>query len=246
MLHRMRFRLCYPTAVSTATLCIVLGGSGAIAMGGISTGADVIHGCVNNRTGALRVVHSGQSCRALRKRHGRVVFPGELPIAWNQQGPPGTNGNSGTNGTNGKNGMNGVNGIQGPSGVVGVPLDQEIDGPLPITRVFAKRRSDTALLVTVSGTGFRSTAEGPGDGGVLLGLEAPGTGEVKRFTRLFFTATNEHLALPAGTDIFPSETNVSMPAGMTTLTVSSDSVAPLSTDGNDRFWITVVEVAPVS
>jgi hypothetical protein len=54
-------------------------------------GADgTIHGCYAQNTGLLRVVAEGTTCNAR-----------ELPIQWNQQGPPGAKGDRGARGPKG-------------------------------------------------------------------------------------------------------------------------------------------------
>ena len=94
-------------------LIVALGGSAFAALRGVPDRKGVFHGCVNNSSGELRVVKRAASCRGVKKRNGKIVFPGETAIAWNQKGRPGTNGTDGTNGINGTNGTNGINGTNG-------------------------------------------------------------------------------------------------------------------------------------
>jgi hypothetical protein len=100
--------------VATIALIVALGGSAYAALSGIPDSNGVFHGCVNKQTGALRLVRTG-SCRTTKKHHGRIVFPGEFAIVWNQQGRPGMNGVNGTNGTNGTNGANGATNVVVPA-----------------------------------------------------------------------------------------------------------------------------------
>jgi hypothetical protein len=106
MLKALGSRLTYANVMATVAVFLALGG-GAYALSGIPDGRGTFHGCVSNRTGALRVVKSASSCQKAKtvRRHGRRVrIPGESAIAWNQKGQPGSNGANGINGTNGANG----------------------------------------------------------------------------------------------------------------------------------------------
>jgi len=85
-------RLTYANVVSTAALFAALGGGAYAAAGGIPDAGGVFHGCVNKGSGGLRVVKSARSCRSVKKRKGKIVFPGEIAIAWNKHGTPGTPG----------------------------------------------------------------------------------------------------------------------------------------------------------
>ena len=107
MRDRIRPRLTYANAVATAAAFLALGG-GAYALSGVPDRSGVFHGCASNRNGALRVVASARSCHTVKRRHWRVVDPGETAISWNQQGRPGANG------ANGAIGSPGATGPQGP------------------------------------------------------------------------------------------------------------------------------------
>lgn len=99
--------------VAVIALVVALGSGAYAAVSGIPDAQGVFHGCVNSRTGILRVVKSAQSCTHRRVvRHGgtRMVIPGELAISWNQQGP------HGQQGTQGIQGIQGSPGSQGPTG----------------------------------------------------------------------------------------------------------------------------------
>ena len=114
MLRRVRAirsRVTYANVAATIALFVALGG-GAYAVTGIPDRGGVFHGCVNAKTGALRVVKAATSCRKARTVHRgkrRVRIPGESAIAWNQQGP---------RGATGLNGVDGVNGVNGATNVV--------------------------------------------------------------------------------------------------------------------------------
>lgn len=67
-----------------------------------------IFGCVNNSTGAVRIVNSNAVCKAT-----------EHKIHWNQVGPRGPQGNQGNRGLRGPEGPQGSQGPQGPQGQQG-------------------------------------------------------------------------------------------------------------------------------
>src|SRR5262245_58118752 len=66
---------------------------------------DAIHACVARGTGHTRIVAASESCR-----------PGEGPLSWSVQGPPGTPGQPGAGGPQGPPGLPGVAGPPGPAG----------------------------------------------------------------------------------------------------------------------------------
>lgn len=69
--------------------------------------AQTIHGCYNNRTGALRRISSGHC------RHD------ETALNWNEQGAEGATGAAGMQGVRGATGEAGINGATGLNGVTG-------------------------------------------------------------------------------------------------------------------------------
>ena len=73
--------------------------------------AVTIFGCVNDSTGAVRIVSSNTVCKAT-----------EHKIHWNQVGPQGNQGNQGPRGPQGAQGSQGPQGLQGPQGPAGVSL----------------------------------------------------------------------------------------------------------------------------
>jgi hypothetical protein len=109
MLERVRPRLTYANVMVTIIAVAVLGGGAYAATGGISDSAGVLHGCVSNRTGVLRVVKSARSCQKARGR-GRHRNPGEFAVSWNQRGPQGVQGIQGAQGIPGQTGAPGANG----------------------------------------------------------------------------------------------------------------------------------------
>lgn len=105
------------TGLAIVALFVALGGTGyaVVSSSGIPDHAGVFHGCVDRRTGTLRVVQSARSCRRAHGK-GRRRSLGEFAINWSQKGPPGVPGLAGRNGTSGTNGINGTNGTNGASG----------------------------------------------------------------------------------------------------------------------------------
>lgn len=69
--------------LSVVALCVALGGTG-YALTRSSSGQQVIHACVNNKTGAVRIVGGHRACQ--RRHRG---FPGEHALAWDKTGPGG-------------------------------------------------------------------------------------------------------------------------------------------------------------
>jgi hypothetical protein len=93
MLRVVRSHLTYANMMATGAMFVALGG-GAYALNG-RPDSGVFHGCVSNRTGALRVVKRANSCAKAHGR-GRHGDPGETAISWSQQGPRGQPGLQGT------------------------------------------------------------------------------------------------------------------------------------------------------
>jgi hypothetical protein len=100
-MRRLSMRRPSPALViSLIALFAALGGGAYAALSGIPDSRGVFHGCVNTRTGALRVVKSANQCH---KRHvvhrgrRRIHLPGELATSWNQRGVPGLPGPPGPN-----------------------------------------------------------------------------------------------------------------------------------------------------
>jgi hypothetical protein len=98
----IRKRVSYANVTATLALVLAIAG-GALAVQGIPDRTGVFHGCVNKRSGALRLIGVGQNCRS----HGKKA---EFLVTWNQRGRNGVNGADGRPGINGNNGTNGTNG----------------------------------------------------------------------------------------------------------------------------------------
>jgi hypothetical protein len=74
----------------------------------LSPAAVTYYGCVNNSTGAIRLVSKTTTCKAT-----------EHKINWNEIGPRGPQGNQGNQGPRGPQGAQGPQGSQGPQGPQG-------------------------------------------------------------------------------------------------------------------------------
>jgi hypothetical protein len=77
----------------------------------LSPAAVTYYGCVNNSTGAIRLVNKTTTCKAT-----------EHKINWNEVGPRGPQGNQGNQGPRGPQGQQGPQGSQGPQGPPGISL----------------------------------------------------------------------------------------------------------------------------
>ena len=109
---------------------LALGGG---AYGALKRAGHVFHGCVDQRTGVLRVLASGQACqrpRTIERNGHRVLIPGEYAITWNQTGPVGLRGAQGSAGAPGQPGAPGLQGLQGPAGPfpTSLPIGKTLTG----------------------------------------------------------------------------------------------------------------------
>jgi hypothetical protein len=133
----------------------------------------------------------------------------------------------------GPTGATGATGATGPSGVVAELFSGPFAGPLPTTATALTKRNGTSdLLVTFSGTGFRVPNPSPAVGIINLVID----GATKGTTQLFFNNPNEHLTLPTAQVIVKGLT-----AGSHTFQLTATD---LTTDGNDQYRVTVLEVTP--
>ena len=69
------------------------------------------YGCVNNTSGAIRIVGQSTTCKST-----------EHKIHWNQVGPPGPQGPKGAQGPRGPQGAQGPQGPTGPQGTPGISV----------------------------------------------------------------------------------------------------------------------------
>ena len=72
--------------------------------------SDLIHACVQKKTGHTRIVRAGEACR-----------PSEQLVVWNVTGPQGSAGPAGPQGLTGPQGPEGPAGPMGPEGPAGAP-----------------------------------------------------------------------------------------------------------------------------
>jgi hypothetical protein len=156
MLKAVGSRLTYANVMATGAMFVALGG-GAYAVGVGSDPDRVFHGCVNNRTGVLRVVNRANSCV---KAHGQGQHgnPGETAIKWSQQGPKGVPGARGPEGIQGTPGPKGDPGTPGQKGDPGTPGQSAV-------KLFAyiDDFSDTTTAAIQSGNGVTGVDDPSGN-----------------------------------------------------------------------------------
>jgi collagen triple helix repeat protein len=117
MLASLRNRLTYGNAVATLALFAALGG-GAYAATSLVGSDGTINGCVDRKTGVLRVVEQGRKCNKRRA----------TAIKWRQRGPAGTPGAPGAPGALGEKGEKGDPGAPGALGEKGEKGDPGAPG----------------------------------------------------------------------------------------------------------------------
>lgn len=101
-------------ALATAAALAALAGIGYADLG---SGSSTIKGCVNKRSGLLRIVAGGSRCRR-----------GESSLTFNKRGPQGERGPRGERGARGATGPTGSQGPQGPIGPPGDTAYSIVDG----------------------------------------------------------------------------------------------------------------------
>jgi hypothetical protein len=108
VLSKLRPALTYANVMATVAVFGVFGG-GAFAASSLLGAHGTVNGCVNKKTGALRVVKPGKNCSKREQR-----------LTWNQQGPPGSQG------------VQGVQGVQGaPGPIAGTTAGGALSGTYP-------------------------------------------------------------------------------------------------------------------
>jgi hypothetical protein len=90
MLSKLRSHLTYANVMATTAVFLGLGGSAYAALSAIPDARGVFRGCVDNKTGAVRLVASARSCK--KGKHGHRV------VTWNQKGASGQPGSPGQKG----------------------------------------------------------------------------------------------------------------------------------------------------
>ena len=108
--------------------------------------AVVLFGCVNNSSGAIRIVDQSTTCKST-----------EHKIHWNQvgpQGPQGSRGPQGPQGPQGLEGPQGPQGLQGPQGPSGVSVGYASVLPAGVDLPLASGRQIIAQTDTIRTTGI--------------------------------------------------------------------------------------------
>jgi hypothetical protein len=111
-------------------VAIVMVAGGASIVGAHGGDVALIHACVNNNSGTVKIVAGDQECSR-----------GETPLDWNQQGVKGEQGVQGEQGEPGAPGEQGEQGPQGETGLQGPKGDKGDTGPAGPT--------DSALLARI-------------------------------------------------------------------------------------------------
>ena len=104
-------------------IVILLGMSSVIYVSAHGGDGSLIHACVNNRSGAVRIVNASSTCDGSK----------ETPLDWNIQGVQGIQGPQGSQGEpglQGAQGLPGAQGEQGPQGSEGPMGPQGGQGPV--------------------------------------------------------------------------------------------------------------------
>ena len=201
-------------------LALVIATSGA-AYAAVSASSPTITACVRHRGGVL---YSGRKCAR-----------GDARLSWSATGPAGPHGPVGVQGPPGMIGPPGAPGPRGdigPSGVVdATTVMDQVPGPIPLQATFVKRRADTVLVATFSGSGYWNLA--PGTALLVLDVDDSDVG----VSRLFFNNSGEHLAFPTQQVVVKG-----IAAGSHTISLIGLGLF----DSNDYFTVTIEEVAPAS
>jgi hypothetical protein len=109
--------------ITAASVAVVVAAGSAVAVAAIPGSGGSIQGCYNKATGVLRVVSDPSQCLVATNPvvvHAPVLL--EVPIQWNQTGPPGTPGLPGAKGDPGVQGLQGQPGAKGDKGDAGTGL----------------------------------------------------------------------------------------------------------------------------
>jgi hypothetical protein len=101
-----RNRLKFHRILNTILIAVILSMSGVMYVSAHGGDVTLIHACVTNRTGAVRIVSATSTCDANK----------ETALDWGIQGPQGPKGDIGPQGLQGLKGDVGPMGPQGPAG----------------------------------------------------------------------------------------------------------------------------------
>lgn len=159
---------------------LLLGGA-LVAAAGVPAADGSFTGCVNKKTGVLRVIDTAvtNQCKS-----------GEYRISWNEQGPPGIAGPQGQTGPQGEPGQQGVAGPQGQPGVVGPQGEPGVSGPVGPAGTYVALEEFAGLSCN-DATGVLKLAYGAG-GSVSLTCEpvTPPPGDCDPLLSVFDPRTN--------------------------------------------------------
>jgi hypothetical protein len=106
---RLYFAIC--------AVIIIVGGATLVMAAG--DGGDIIHACVRNGVGKIRIIGADENCNSIN----------ETALDWNITGPQGEPGQQGEPGPQGEPGLQGEGGPQGPAGPQGATGPQGPQGP---------------------------------------------------------------------------------------------------------------------
>jgi len=139
MLERNRHK--FHRILNTILIAVILSMSGVMYVSAHGGDITLIHACVTNRTGAIRIVSATTTCDANR----------ETALDWGIQGPKGDTGDVGSVGPQGEQGIPGPMGPQGPVGPTGQQGLQGESGPPGINGVSGYEIVETALTTAHAG-----------------------------------------------------------------------------------------------
>ncbi len=103
---------------------VAIAGAGGAGYATIPDSGGTIHGCYKQDNGQLRVIDPSAT-----KKGAASCSKDEIPITWNQQGPPGRSGPQGPPGAQGPPGSQGIPGPPGKTGSQGPPGPPGAPGP---------------------------------------------------------------------------------------------------------------------
>jgi hypothetical protein len=231
MVSTFRSRLTYANVMVTILAFIVLSGGSALAASVIIT---------SNSQVAAHTIAGATAASGINKN----IIPGSLGgsdlaagtvtaanvAAANKDGTAGTP-SLRTLGTGAQQAAAG-NDPRLAKGVVGAQI-LSFNGPMPTTtRTFTVTKTGDLLLITWSGTAWRSSAQGPGGGFLVPFIDGTNSGTS---TFLYINNPGEHMTFPT------QETVASLSAGTHTISFNG---AFLTSDENDTYYVTIVEVKP--